>query len=396
MNFKNTFLTNPTKAFTFAIGLSSLLFITACGNDSSSSAESSSTDEPTALNIDKMTLREKVGQMFFVRPEALDTTIHWESHTDLVALKLQAVNKTMLSVNENYPVGGIILFAHNIDEKTQLASFIQEIKTLNGSPLLAIDEEGGRVARIANNENFNVPKYESMAAIAESGDPNEAYNAAFSIGSYIKEYGFDIDFAPVADVNTNPDNIVIGARAFSDKPEIAADFVVSYLNGLDSAHVIGTLKHFPGHGDVQTDTHFGYAETQKTWDEMLKCEMIPFKAGIEAGAQMIMTAHIAAPKISGEDVPATLSSVILQDKLRKELGFDGIIVTDAMEMGAITKQFESTEAVVKAIQAGVDIILCPQNFVEDFEAVVKAVEDGKIKESRIDESVKRILALKKN
>ena len=129
---------------------------------------------------------------------------------------------------------------------------------------------------------------------------------------------------------------------------------------------------------------------------MLKCEMIPFKAGIEAGAQMIMTAHIAAPKISGEDVPATLSSVILQDKLRKELGFDGIIVTDAMEMGAITKQFESTEAVVKAIQAGVDIILCPQNFVEDFEAVVKAVEDGKIKESRIDESVKRILALKKN
>jgi beta-N-acetylhexosaminidase len=254
------------------------------------------------------------------------------------------------------------------------------------------------VLRILNNEAYVGDRLLQKAApqnyLTKRPDPNEAYKAAFTIGSYVTEYGFDIDFAPVADVNTNPDNVIIGPRAFSDDPETAADFVVSYLNGLDSAKVIGTLKHFPGHGDVKTDTHFGYASTEKTWDEMLKCEMIPFKAGIKAGAQMIMTAHISAPKVSGEDVPATLSSVILQDKLRGELGFDGVIVTDAMDMGAITTQFSNTEAAIKAIQAGVDIVLCSREFVKVFDAVVEAVEKGKIKESRIDESVKRILELK--
>ena len=363
-------------------------FLTACGDDSSSGPSS----EDSA--IQKMSIREKVGQMFFVRPEALDTTIHWNEYAELPDYKLEQVNKTMLAVNKDYPIGGMILYAHNIVDETQLKKFIDEIRELKGSPLLAIDEEGGRVARIANNENFDVPKYESMAAIAESDDPEEAYKAAFTIGSYVKKYGFDIDYAPVADVNTNPDNIVIGPRAFSDDPETAAKFVVSYLNGLESAGVIGTLKHFPGHGDVSTDTHYGYASTDKTWDEMLKCEMIPFKAGIKAGAQMIMTAHIAAPNVSGDDLPATLSSVILQDKLRGELGFDGVIVTDAMDMGAITKQFSNAEAAIKSIQAGVDVVLCSREFTQVFDAVVKAVEKGEIKESRIDESVKRILKLK--
>ena len=377
---------------TFAIGAIALL--AACGDDSSSAPDSSASSETSVLDIKKMSLREKVGQMFFVRPEALDTSIHWNEYQDLPDYKLQQVNKTMRDVSKDYPIGGMILYAHNIVDETQLGDFIAEIRKLNGSPLLAIDEEGGRIARIANNENFDVPKYESMAAIAESGDPSEAYKAAFTIGSYVKEYGFDIDYAPVADVNTNPENIVIGARAFSDDPETAAEFVVSYLNGLDSAGVIGTLKHFPGHGDVKTDTHSGYAETNKTWEEMLKCEMIPFKAGIEAGAQMIMTAHIAAPKVTGDDLPATLSSVILQDKLRGELGFKGIIVTDAMDMGAITTQFGNAEAAIKSIQAGVDVVLCSKDFTQVFDAVVNAVEKGNIKETRIDESVKRILELK--
>jgi len=372
-----------------------MITLMGCGNDSSNAPEDNSIKNYSPLDLEKMTLREKVGQLFFVRPEALDTTIHWIEHTVLKQIKLQEVNKTMLAVSKDYPVGGFILFAHNINDESQLTTFVKDLKKLNGSPLLAVDEEGGRVARIANSENFDLPKYKSMAAIAESGDPNEAYKAAFTIASYVKDYGFDIDFAPVADVNTNPENIVIGPRAFSDDPETAADYVVSYLNGLDDANVIGTLKHFPGHGDVKTDTHSGYAETNKTWDEMLSCEMIPFKAGIKAGAKMIMTAHIAAPKVTGDDLPSTLSPVILQEKLRKELGFKGIIVTDAMDMGAITKNYTNTDAVIKAIQAGVDIILCPLGFVQVFEAVVKAVEKGEIKESRIDESVKRILALKK-
>lgn len=376
------------------IAAASIALLAACGDDSSSGPAPSTSSGTSTLDISKMSIREKVGQMFFVRPEALDTSIHWNEYAELPDYKLQHVNKTILAVNKDYPVGGMILYAHNIVDEAQLGEFIAEIRTLNGSPLLAIDEEGGRIARIANNGNFDVPKYESMAAIAESGDPSEAYKAAFTIGSYVKEYGFDIDYAPVADVNTNPENIVIGPRAFSDDPETAAEFVVSYLNGLDSAGVIGTLKHFPGHGDVKTDTHSGYAETNKTWEEMLECEMIPFKAGIEAGAQMIMTAHIAAPKVTGDDLPATLSSVILQDKLRGELGFKGIIVTDAMDMGAITTQFGNAEAAIKSIQAGVDVVLCSKDFTQVFDAVVNAVEKGDIKESRIDESVKRILALK--
>ncbi|MGN0282080.1 MAG: glycoside hydrolase family 3 protein [Prevotella sp.] len=356
------------------------------GNDIESSVEE---------ELSKMTLREKVGQMFFVRPESLDTTIHWTSTTELPQYKTQAVNIVMNDVNKDYPVGGIILFAHNIDNETQLSDYVSQIRKLYGSPLLCIDEEGGRVARIANNPNFNVPKYESMAAIGDTGDPANAYNASNTIGKYLKAYGFDIDFAPVADVNTNPDNIVIGARAFSSDPQIAAPMVVNYLQGLRDAGITGCLKHFPGHGDTHADSHLGFAETRKTWEEMLECEMITFKAGIAAGAQLVMTAHIAAPEVTGTNLPSTLSEVMLQDKLRGELGYKNIIITDAMEMGAITQLMSSGEAAVKTIEAGADIVLCPQNFCLAFDCVVEAVESGKISRQRIDNSVRRILTLKR-
>ena len=351
--------------------------------------------------LQKMTLREKVGQLFYVRPECLDTTIHFNqpssvdgSTDDIKAIKLQAVNATMKGVNEKYPVGGIILYAHNIEDEAQLSAFISQIRALNGSPLLCIDEEGGRVARIANNANFEVEKFESMGAIGATGDPQNAYYCGNTIGTYLRRYGFDIDFAPVADVNTNPENIVIGARAFSDNPEVAAPMVTNYLQGLKDAGITGCIKHFPGHGDTKADTHYGYAQSLKTWDEMLNCELITFKAGIQWGTQLIMTAHIATPNVTGSDIPATMSSVILQDKLRGELGYQNIIITDAMEMGAITQQYNNAEAAVGTLQAGADIVLGPQNFVKAFDAVVKAVEDGVLTEQRIDQSVRRILRLK--
>ena len=353
--------------------------------------------------LQQMSLREKVGQMFYVRPECLDTTIHFnrsggidESVDDITKIKLQAVNETMRGVSENYPVGGIILYAHNIEDEAQLARFIPEIRSLNGAPLLCIDEEGGRVARIARNSNFNVQTYESMGAIGATGDPRNAYECGNTIGTYLHRYGFDIDFAPVADVNTNPENIVIGARAFSDNPEVAAPMVTNYLQGLKDAGVTGCIKHFPGHGDTKADTHFGYASSAKTWEEMLGCEMITFKAGIQWGCQLIMTAHISAPNVTGSDVPSTMSPIILQNKLRRELGYQNIIITDAMEMGAITQQYTNAEAAVGCIKAGVDIVLGPQVFTEAFDAVVKAVEDGVISEQRIDESVRRILRLKQS
>ena len=347
------------------------------------------TDEVEA-QLQRMTLREKVGQLFYVRPECLDTTIHFNqpssvdgSTDDIRAIKLQAVNETMRGVNEKYPVGGVILYAHNIEDEAQLKAFIAQIRALGGSPLLCIDEEGGRVARIANNGNFAVEKFESMAAIGATGDAQNAYHCGNTIGTYLRRYGFDIDFAPVADVNTNPENIVIGARAFSDNPEVAAPMVVSYLQGLKDAGVTGCIKHFPGHGDTKADTHFGYAQSLKTWDEMLSW-----------GAQLIMTAHIVTPNVTGSDIPATMSSIILQDKLRGELGYRNIIITDAMEMGAITQQYTNAEAAVGTLLAGADIVLGPQNFVDAFDAVIKAVEDGMLTEERINQSVRRILKMK--
>ena len=374
--------------------------ITSCSNDDDA-VNPPSPDEVEA-QLQKMTLREKVGQLFYVRPECLDTTIHFnlvgtidQSADDIKKIKLQTVNTTMRGVNEKYPVGGIILYAHNINDEAQLAAFIQQIRTLNGSPLLCIDEEGGRVARIGNNENFHVEKFESMGAIGATGDSKNAYHCGNTIGTYLNKYGFDIDFAPVADVNTNPDNIVIGARAFSDNPDVAASMVTNYLQGLKDAGVTGCIKHFPGHGDTTADTHFGYAQSLKTWEEMKDCEMITFKAGIAWGTQLIMTAHIATPNVTGSDIPATMSSLILQDKLRGELGYQNIIITDAMEMGAITKQYNNAEAAVGTLLAGADIVLGPQNFVDAFDAVIKAVEDGTLTEERINQSVRRILKLKK-
>ena len=351
-------------------------------------------EDGVEAQLQQMTLREKVGQLFYVRLESLDPTIEWTTYDDLANIKILEVTENMKRVNAQYPVGGIILYAWNIKDEAQLSRIIPQVRALNGNPLLCIDEEGGRVSRIANNPNFDVQKYESMAAIGATGDPMIAYGCGNTIGTYLKRYGFDIDFAPVADVNTNPENIVIGERAFSEYPSVAAPMVTSYLQGLKDAGITGCIKHFPGHGDTKADTHFGYASTQKTWEEMLNCEMITFKAGIQWGCQLIMTAHIAAPNVTGSDIPSTMSSIVLKDKLRGELGYQNIIITDGMEMGAITQQYTSAEAAVGSIQAGVDIVLGPRYFTEAFDAVVAAVNDGTISEERINQSVRRILTLR--
>jgi len=374
-----------------AVILTCGLVLTSCSNDDDDVTPPA--DEVEAL-LQKMTLREKVGQLFYVRLESLDPSIEWTTYDDLANIKILEVTENIKRTNEQYPVGGIILYAWNIEDEAQLARIIPQIRALNGHPLLCIDEEGGRVSRIANNPNFNVEKFESMAAIGATGDPMIAYGCGKTIGTYLKRYDFDIDFAPVADVNTNPENIVIGPRAFSEYPSVAAPMVTKYLQGLKDAGITGCIKHFPGHGDTTADTHFGYASTQKTWEEMLNCEMVTFKAGIQWGCQLIMTAHIAAPNVTGSDIPSTMSSIILQNKLRGELGYQNIIITDGMEMGAITKQYTSAAAAVGSIQAGVDIVLGPRYFTEAFDAVMAAVNDGTISEERINQSVRRILKLR--
>ena len=362
-----------------------------CG---SNAAKTQVNPELIEKQLQEMTLREKVGQLFCVRPEAFDVALEWDTYTKIATYQLRAVNEQMVKVNAEYPAGGIILFAHNIKDEPQLTAFMEDLRAFNGDPLFYIDEEGGRVARIGNNENFQVEKFPAMGEIGRSGDTKNALRAGKVIGGYLRHYGFDVDLAPVADVNTNPKNPVIGSRAFSDDPKVAADMVTAFLKGLDEAGVAGCVKHFPGHGDTQTDSHYGYAQTTKTWEEMLSCEMVTFKAAIKAGVPMIMTAHIGTPGVSGDELPATVNPVILTDKLRNELGYKGVIITDGMAMGAITRQYNSAEAAILSLQAGADIILGPKDFIEAFDAVLGAVENGTLSEERIDESVRRVLTLK--
>ena len=311
------------------------------------------------------TLEEKVWQIFMVGTQELQDSL--------------------------CPVGGVILFGYDVKDSAGLVHLTDSLHALPGSPLISIDEEGGRVARIGRNKAFNVPR---IPAMGQASGPEDAYRFGNTIGRYLALYGIDIDFAPVADVNTNPQNPVIGDRAFSDDPSDAAEKVVKYLQGLSDAGIYGCIKHFPGHGDTQTDSHFGYAQSLKTWEELLTCEMIPFKAGIEAGTPLMMTAHIAVPSVTGSEIPSTLSPLMLTEKLRGELGYDGIIITDALRMGAISKEYSSGEAAALAFIAGADILLLPENPLEAFQGVMGAIEDGRITEERLDASVRRILELK--
>ena len=346
--------------------------------------------------MEGMSLREKVGQLFMIRPDALEGRFGPAELEDNSIVGTTKVSDEMRAVYAQYPCGGFALFRKNILSPSQLRAFAEKLHAISDlTPLLGIDEEGGRIARIANHSApFGVKKFPPMGEIAAQGDPSLAYEAGKTIGEYLTAYGIDIDFAPVADVNTNPRNPVIGDRAFGSDPVLAAQMVAQVVRGLHDSGVASCIKHFPGHGDTATDTHTGYAETGKTWEMLRDCEMIPFRAGIEAGTDLVMTAHISAPQVTGTDEPATMSAVLLTEKLRGEMGYEGLIITDALSMGAIREKYTSSEACLACLNAGVDTLLMPYDYFAAFDGVVRAVEDGLLPESRIDESVYRILRFK--
>ena len=328
--------------------------------------------------MSSMTLREKVGQLFIIRPEVLGGS----------ARQLTEEGRTLY---EKYPAGGFCLFAQNVADPEQLRSFTEQLHGLGRRihPVLTIDEEGGSVTRIASNWKFDVPRYRDMGKTEATAE-----ESAQQIASYLKEYGIDLDFAPVADVNTNPKNPVIGTRAYSSDPQEAAACVADAVKGFHAGGVGCCLKHWPGHGDTKTDTHKGSSSTAKTWEDMLACEVLPFVSGIDAGADMVMVSHISAPEVTGTNEPASLSYILMTEKLREELGFEGVIITDSFEMKAISGVYGSGEAAVNAILAGADIVLMPADYEQAFDAVMAAVESGEISEERLEESVRRILRMK--
>ena len=353
-------------------------------------------EDPIADRISRMSLREKVGQLFMIRPDALEGRFGPDDLENNSITGTTQVTDEMRERYAAYPCGGFAVFRKNITSPGQLLIFTEALHAMNDIPvMIGIDEEGGRIARIANHPaGFDVPKFPPMGRIAQTGDPGAAYEAGKTIGGYLKAYGLDVDFAPVADVNTNPNNPVIGDRAFGDDPDTAASMVRAVIRGLHENGVASCIKHFPGHGDTAADTHTGYAETLKTWDEISACEMIPFRAGIEAGTDMVMTAHISAPNVTGTSIPATMSHKLLTEKLRGELGFEGLIITDALSMGAIREKYSSSTACVACLKAGADLLVLPYDYFEAFDGVVAAVESGQIPMERIDESVYRVLLFK--
>lgn len=341
-----------------------------------------------------LTLREKVGQLFFIRPDALDPAQTPGEINSSETEGVKTLTDDMRAVLAAYPVGGVAIFGKNISDPETLRAFTAQLREATTVPMfLGVDEEGGPVARLANNAAFGLPKFESAAAVGASGSAAEAENMGRTIGAYLADYGFTVDFAPVADVYTNPANTVIGSRAFSTDAHTAAAMAGACAQGLASQGVLPVYKHFPGHGDTAEDSHNGLAVTYKTHDELAACEWIPYSANDLTGAA-VMVGHIAAPNVTGDLTPASLSGTMIRDYLRGELGFTGLVITDSMAMHGVTDAYSSGDAAIAAIQAGADVVLMPEVLSEAFDAVVAAVENGKISETRLNESVYRVLQYK--
>lgn len=345
----------------------------------------SSTLEKT---LQGMTLEEKVAQMFFITPEALTGYA-----------TVTATGAASKSAFDRYPVGGLVYFAQNLQNPEQTKEMLSGISSYaletKGYPVfLGVDEEGGRVARIGRNAAFQVEKVEAMGVLAQKQDKKIIYQAGLTIGSYLSELGFNVDFAPDTDVLTNADNQVIGDRSFGTDPEQVAELAWAYRDGLHEAGILSAYKHFPGHGGTIEDSHTGYAFSYKTLEELQKSELVPFRSGSEKGIDFVMVSHISTPNVTGDNTPASVSKYWITDILRDDMGYDGIIITDAMAMGAITANYSSADATVLAVQAGCDMILMPQDFAVSYEALLEAVRDGEISETRIEESVGRILRAK--
>ena len=361
--------------------------------------------------IDNMTLRQKITQCMMIDFRK------W-SDGDMTVL-----NDEVAGLLADYQFGAVILFAENIKETNETVALTRDMQTAatskGGVPLMiATDQEGGIVYRLGSGTALP-----GNMALAATGDSENAKLAGQIIGRELDSVGINTTLSPVIDVNNNANNPVIGLRSFSDDPDIVGEYGSKYISGLDDYNIIGCAKHFPGHGDVATDSHTGLPKVDKSKDELLNNELKPYKIAISQGIDMIMTAHILYPQLddttlksdkpdgngdlNDETRPATLSYKILTDLLRGELGFDGVVITDAINMAGVNDFFSEELTTLEALKAGADIICMPVTGVtnktawtEKMESIISYVENAvynnDITEERIDQSVRRILTLKKN
>ncbi len=370
------------------------------GSEAEASSEESegpnSSDSFEEQLLAKMTLDEKIGQMMMLPIRS------WEDSPVSTT-----ISPSLRNVINKYSVGNIILFAENfstIEDTVKLTHSLQDALGSEIPMFIGADQEGGYIVRLSNGCSLT-----GNMALGATGDENDSFVSGQINGSQLGALGVNVALAPALDINNNPENPVINVRSFSENPALVGKLGAAMVKGMQSQNISACAKHFPGHGDTVVDSHFGLPSIDKTYEEIKEMELVPFKAAIEAGVDMIMTAHIQFPNIESEKkngliLPATLSKTFLTDILKTDMGFDGIIMTDSMLMDAIIEYFSMEEACITAINAGVDILLMPINLsserdAKDLEklinAIKAAVSSGEISEERINDAVKRIIRAKK-
>ena len=334
--------------------------------------------------LDTMTLEEKLWQLFFVAPEAL-------TGEEAVTESSDALQQALAEK----PVGGVILFARNLISREQTVSLLADVKSASRlAPFLGVDEEGGTVSRVGANSAMGVTQLQDMSAYGASGDAAALYGDLYNLAQSLNMLGFNVDFAPVADVTTGSDKNPMKLRSFSSDPERCASMVSVSVGALQDGGVAACLKHFPGYGTATADDHNGSVSLDRTLEQLEQTEFVPFSAGIDKGAYFVMVSHLSVPAVTGDDTPADLSEKLVTELLRNTLHFQNIVITDAQNMGSIAQNYTSAEAAAAALRAGVDMVLMPQDLQEAYDSVTKAIADGVLTEDRIDRSVLRILNVK--
>lgn len=416
---------NFTARFFTAVFLISFIFIS-CKTSSQNIPVQKKFDDDVVKIVSSMSVREKIGQVFLMNfrfwkhleipNQEIVNEVYHTGTEKIPVTGVRRINPTIEKMIKIYHVGNVIIFTENLKDTDEAVKFIYDLQNLavknNGIPMLiGVDQEGGRVTRIKHSVKFPPARQ-----IGLTGDTEIAFTEGQYLAEQINAFGINLDFAPDCDVDSNPKNRVIGDRSYSTNPQNAGDFSLAVYKGLKSKNVIACAKHFPGHGDTAIDSHVGLPRIKKSKSRWLKCEAVPFKMNISEEIPMIMTAHIQYPALDNSKIkadrtqkeitrPATLSKKILTEILRGELGFEGVICTDAMDMHAISKNFTESRAVIEALNAGADLICHPLEVIsfEDisrvekmYSDIEKAVSDGTLPVERLDDAVMRIVQLKKD
>ncbi|WP_313155791.1 beta-N-acetylhexosaminidase [Lacrimispora sp.] len=329
----------------------------------------------------EMTLKQKIGQMI------------------VAGFPSGELSEDMIRLVREYKVGNVILFSHNIESRNQLKGLCDSIQKLvkeetGEYAFITIDQEGGVVRRLPEG-SVSIP---GAMALAQTGDKENAYEAALLTGQELRELGINFNLAPVLDINNNPDNPVIGVRSFGPDKAVVTEFGCEMVKGYLDSKIMCSVKHFPGHGDTAVDSHLSLPCIRKSYEELEQEELIPFKEAFRRGATAVTLAHILFPRIEKENLPVTMSETMIQGILRKRLGFQGLVISDCLEMNAIKEYFGTASGARKAIMAGVDLIFISHTAglaAEAAREIEQAVESGEIPISRIDDAVERILSYKK-